>query len=86
MCSVCGIVYEGRRLNPDLSVAPFGRTLFVTVDGRGYCSSCWFAAGRPWPKKAVKQTAEVALVEAGIRRKMQERGGLSRHLVRKGST
>lgn len=86
MCSACGIVYEGRRLNPDLSFAESGRTLFVTVDGRSYCSSCWFAAGRPWPKKAVKQTEAVALVEAGIRRKMQGRGGLSRHLVRKGRT
>ena len=86
MCDVCGVVYEGRRLNPDLSFAPFGRTLFAVVDGKRYCSACWRAAGRPFPRRVVKQTEEVELVEAGIRRKMQDRGGLSRHLVRKGRT
>jgi hypothetical protein len=61
------------------------RRLYVVVDGRGYCSTHWKAAGRPWPR-AVASMERVHEAELQTRARMTARGGTDRHMVRNGRT
>ncbi len=57
--------------------------LYVTVDGKHYCSIHWKGAGRPWPRLALS-IQEVHTAEVAARDHMMKRGGTDRHLVLKG--
>jgi hypothetical protein len=59
------------------------RRLYGVVDGYGYCSDCWKAAGRPFPKRP-PGAFELEAQEIRNRDRMLARGGTDRHLVRNG--
>lgn len=53
--------------------------LYGVVDGYGYCSDCWKAAGRPFPSRGVSPL-ELEQQEIRTRDRMLSRGGTDRHL------
>lgn len=62
---------------------PRVRLLMLRIGRVHVCAACWRAAGRPAPHY-VATPAELAAIEAATRKKMLDRGGADRHLVRAG--
>lgn len=61
------------------------RVLYARVGPDEYlCLDCWKARRKPWPGYWHLSAAELQEIENQTRKRMTERGGTDRHLVRKG--